>query len=400
MIKKNKTDFGLYVLFPIFVALYETSAYLSNDMYLPALPEIRRFLGVSVEQAQDTLTMWFLGTCLFQLFVGPVSDKYGRRPILFAGAGIFVLGCLISAVAENIYLFNLGRFMQGFMVPTCLITAYAILHEYFSTQKAIQVLAWMGSIIIIGPAIGPLLGSIILMKAQWQIIFYVLIICAVIPVLVLYKVMPESQELSRDKPLNFKDIFGNYKQLVLNKQVVGYSLIFSFNIFAPIAWIVAGPFLVIETFHMSEADFGFIQLEVFGTYAAACLVVNKISTKYDPFKLLKTGHKICIISSVSAVILSYIFIDNLKVITVMLILISVGNAFVLPVANRLSVESSRLPKSYVVSFFFMVIGLSTTFTSKFISEVFDFNIQEFCYLILFVNLASQGLIILLSKSKK
>jgi len=401
MTKENhKSNFRLFVLFPIFAALYETSAYLSNDMYLPALPEIRNFLDISIEQAQNTITVWFLGNCLFQLLIGPLSDKYGRRPIMFAGAAIFVVGCLICAKATNIKEFYFGRFLQGLMVPTCLITAYSILHEYFSTQKAIQVLAWMGSIVIIGPAIGPLIGSFVLLKYEWQMIFYILIICALIPVVVLYFVMPESKELRIGDKISLMEIFQNYKKAILNKRFLSYSLIFSFNIFAPISWIVAGPFLAIEKFKISTTDFGLIQLEIFGAYAFACILVNKISTRFNPFGLLKFGQKICVLSSIVSVILSNIFIDNINVVVASLVINSIGNAFVLATSNRLAIESSIISKSYSVAMFFMIINVSITFVSKFVTEVFDFHVQEFCYLMLGAAICSQILIALLSFSKK
>lgn len=390
----------LLFFFPFFVGLYETTIYLSNDMYLPALPQIKEALNTSIENAQDTMTMWFLGAAAFQFIVGPLSDRFGRRPILFSGAFIFILGCFISTITKNIDTFLIARFMQGVGVPTCIVTSYALIHEYFSTKKAIQVLAWMGSIIVLGPAVGPLIGSVILSFSSWQTIFLILTIFSIIPVFALFKVMPESKHIGKGHPIIFKRILRNYITTFSNHKFMGYTLTFSINLFPPVAWVIVGPFLVIEKFSLSEVDFALIQIEVCGAYVISCFVVNKILERFNHIPLLKFGQSLCFTSACLGVLLSSIFESNLNVLTMTLVLFSIGNAFVLAISNRMAIESSSLPKGVVLSSFSTIISISTTLTSKFITEVYDYGIQEFCVLVLCAGIISSLLLFFTLKKRK
>ncbi len=377
----KQDNFRLYILLPVLIAIYETSAYLANDMYLPALPTIQAYLNSSIENAQDTISIWFLGTSLFQFIIGPLADRYGRRPVLFSGTVIFLLGSILCATSVSIEQFYLGRFLQGLMVPTCIITSYAIIHEFLPTRKAIQVLAWMGSIVIIGPAIGPLFGSFVLEFAGWQMIFWVLLITAIVPAIGLYKVMPESKNIGKEHQIDFIKIFKRYASLFANKNFMCFTLIFAINLFPPISWIVAGPFLVIKKYGMKSADFSIIQIQVFGAYAVSCLIANKLIEKTSIKRMLFFGQKICLFGSLFCLCLSFVYENNLDIIVASLVLFSIGNAFVLAVSNRMAIESSSFPKGVVVSGYSMIISIATTFISKFITEVYDFGITEFCFYI-------------------
>lgn len=87
---------------------------LSTDMYLPALPEFQRDLGISTSMTQMTLTMTMIGMALGQIFGGPVSDRMGRRAPLFLGMAGFTLASLVCSLADDIYVFLIFRFAQGF----------------------------------------------------------------------------------------------------------------------------------------------------------------------------------------------------------------------------------------------------------------------------------------------
>ena len=89
------------ILFPLLLVLYEIATYLSNDMYLPALPDMMRDLGLSTKQAQWTLTTWFVGSAALPLVLGVVSDRYGRRPVLLIGGLIYILSTMVCAIATS-----------------------------------------------------------------------------------------------------------------------------------------------------------------------------------------------------------------------------------------------------------------------------------------------------------
>ncbi len=87
-------------------------AYLSNDMYLPALPQMTQALSTTPALTQMSLTTWFFGAASMQLLLGPLSDKYGRRPILLGGGVIFIAATLICAITSDISTLLVARFFQ------------------------------------------------------------------------------------------------------------------------------------------------------------------------------------------------------------------------------------------------------------------------------------------------
>src|SRR5262245_26554719 len=116
-------------LFPLLLVLYEISMYLSNDMYLPALPDMMKELDLSIQQAQLTLTTWFVRTASLPLVMGVVSDRYGRRSVLLCGGVIYILMSIVCAMTTNVHTLLIARFIQGATVPSMMVAGYACIHE-------------------------------------------------------------------------------------------------------------------------------------------------------------------------------------------------------------------------------------------------------------------------------
>src|SRR5579862_2548418 len=105
-------------LFPMLLVIYEIATYLSNDMYLPAVPEMMRDLSLNTAQVQLTLTLWFLGLASMPLMIGVVSDRFGRRPVLLIGGIIYIFANAICALTTDYFILLVLRFIQGSMAAT------------------------------------------------------------------------------------------------------------------------------------------------------------------------------------------------------------------------------------------------------------------------------------------
>lgn len=190
MLKSDK--YKTAITFSYLLVIYEIVAYFSNDAYLPALPKITREFNTTHSVIQITIVAWFAGSASIQLLLGPMIDFVGRRPVLLAGALVFVLSTLGCATTNSIHLLIILRFIQGATIPTMLVAGYATIHDSFDSQKAIKVLATMNGFIILAPAIGPLFGSFILLFGEWPLIFYTLSIAGLFILIGLYMKMPET----------------------------------------------------------------------------------------------------------------------------------------------------------------------------------------------------------------
>src|SRR5437763_170719 len=131
----------IFALFPFIFVFYEVTNYLANDMYLPALPTLTGDLNTTIHLAQLTLSTWFFGTASMQLILGPLSDRFGRRPILLGGGLVFIIATLICALSTNIHTLIMARFFQGCAVCSVVTAGYSTIHEIYEHTQAIRILA-------------------------------------------------------------------------------------------------------------------------------------------------------------------------------------------------------------------------------------------------------------------
>lgn len=326
-----------YLVFAILLALYEIATYLSNDAYLPALPFIVSDLNTSNHLIQLTLTSWFLGSSSIQLFLGPLTDRIGRRPVLLVGGLIFIGSTLGCALTNDVYVLLLMRFIQGAAIASMFVPGYATIHELFEQKQAIHILAIMSSITILAPAFGPLLGAVVLYFTDWRWIFGLLALWAIIAVGGLFFKMPETRAVNPDE-INIKKIIRQYKNIVSNKSFMSLALNAQCFFASMIAWIAAGPFLLIDRFHFSTLSFGIIQGVVFTGFIIATRVVKHLMDKFDLHVIIKFGTGLAIIGAIYAVITSLIFPNILWNMVIAMMLIAGGTGLAFPILNRLSMK--------------------------------------------------------------
>ena len=149
---------------------------LAIDVMLPVLDEIGADLGTTTaNQPQLIIAFLFGGLMVGQIIYGPASDTIGRKPAIFSGLALFVVGCLISAIAQSFEMMLAGRFIQGFGVAGPRIVSIAIVRDLYAGRAMARITSIIMAFFIIVPAIAPALGQAIISVADWPMIFYVMI---------------------------------------------------------------------------------------------------------------------------------------------------------------------------------------------------------------------------------
>lgn len=346
------------LLFPFLLVFYEIGAYLSNDMYLPALPLMMTDLHISAHETQLTLTAWFIGATSLQLIAGPLSDRFGRKPILIISGAIYIAATLACAVTHDFTLLLFARFIQGVTVSTAIVAGYASIHEVYDKVQAIRILAVMGSITILAPAFGPLMGSLILLITSWRAIFWIILVWATIATLALSYWMPESHLKENRHPLKLKSLGKNYFSIITNWQFTGLSLLFCLTFCGFIAWLAASPFIIIEQFGYSTVDYGIVQALVFISYIIATRFVKYLMEKMGVEKLVHLGLQITLTGGLLAALFAIIFPNSLSALVFAMMIYSFGCGFSFAPLNRLSIEASSEPMG-------LRIAVSSTYMSAF-----------------------------------
>lgn len=198
---------------------------LSIDALLPALPEIGQALSVQRENDnQLIISLLFLGLATGQMIYGPLSDSTGRRPAIYAGFGLFVVGCLLALFATSFPVMLAGRVLQGLGAAGPRIVTVAMVRDQYQGRAMARVMSFVMAVFILVPVIAPLLGQLILILANWRAIFVAYLALALVACLWFALRQPETLAPNRRLPFSLARLGRAIGQILSNRIACGYTL--------------------------------------------------------------------------------------------------------------------------------------------------------------------------------
>ena len=222
--KLGKKDLP-FVEFVVIISLMMSLTALSTDAMLPALPDIGMDLGVlENNDRQLVVSMMFLGLGIGQLFFGPLSDKTGRKPAVFWGYGVYILGALLAAFAPSFFLLLTGRFLQGIGSSAPRAVTMAIARDRYEGRRMAQVMSFAMTVFILVPMIAPSLGQAVLIFSNWRGIFISFVVIAGITLAWFLLRMPETLADEDVSPFNLGRIWSGFLVIVKNRTSLGYTV--------------------------------------------------------------------------------------------------------------------------------------------------------------------------------
>lgn len=357
----------LFRLFPFFLILYEFCTNMSNDMYLPALPLIAKDFATQLNMIQLTIAFWLAGNTSVQLFIGPLSDRYGRRTILLTGGGLFLVSTILCAAAPSVLVLIIARFLQGVGVCTMMVPGYASIHDLYDDHKAIHILVWMGSAAVIAPAIGPVLGGLLLLLTGWRAIFWVLAFLSAFSIAALCLSMPESsKELHAMKG---KIIIERYCRILLNPRFMTSSTSLGLLFGGAFGWITASPFILMESFQLPPDFFGYLQVPIFCAYIVGARLVKYLLSIIGREAVILWGESISLCAAGLLVLLAALAPDNLLSFILPMVFYMAGFGLASAPLNRTTLTATKVQKGSAVAMFYLTMMGSGTLVSLFLSLV-------------------------------
>ena len=245
---------------------------MATDMILSSLPTLAFFFDATTSRVQLTLSVYLFGFALAQLVYGPLSDRFGRRIPLLIGTGLFVLATIGAALSTSIEMLILFRFIQSLGGAAGYVIALAIIRDMHDRDMAAPMLARMGTVIGIAPAIAPVIGGYLLVWFGWQANFVFLAAWAVLVMVLFALLIEESNRHPDPHALRPVQIVRNFRSLVRNRVYLGYTLtmVFAFSTF--FAFISGAPFVFIEVLGVAPQNFAWlITVQVVGFVAGTTL---------------------------------------------------------------------------------------------------------------------------------
>ena len=240
----------------VFLGVMSAMAPLSTDMYLPALPTVQNDLGISASVAQMTLTMTLIGMAVGQVFLGPISDRYGRKVPLLIGMILFTIATAGCVLAENIWLFLLFRFLAGFAGSSGIVIAWAIARDVCEGAELTRFFAILMMVNGLAPILAPVLGGQILLFTSWRGVFIVLVVVGILQAgaTMVYK---ETLPLA-DRITNLGDSFRKFPQLLKDRYFLGHCLLQCFIFGAFFSYLAGSSFVFQNIYAVSPQMYSLI----------------------------------------------------------------------------------------------------------------------------------------------
>ena len=211
--------------FVVIIALIMALNPLATDMMLPALPNIASaFHILTANRPQAVLSIFLVGFGIGQFAVGPLSDRFGRRPMLLGGMTLYCLASACSIAAPSFETLLLARALQGLGTSATRVIATSIVRDCYAGRRMASVMSLAMMVFISVPMVAPSFGQAVLLLAQWRGIFIVLMLYGMTALVWSALRMPETLPMSERKSLAVRDVLGAFRQTVTNRQTLGYAL--------------------------------------------------------------------------------------------------------------------------------------------------------------------------------
>jgi MFS transporter, DHA1 family, multidrug resistance protein len=198
---------------------------LAMDMMLPALPNIASaFDIISANRPQMVLSIFLVGFGVGQFVMGPLSDRFGRRPVLLGGMAVYCIASLLAIAAPSFETLLLARALQGVCTSATRVIATSIVRDCYAGRRMASVMSLAMMVFIAVPVIAPAFGQAVLMLTQWRGIFIVLMLYGVVALIWSALRMPETLPVERRRSLAIGAVLDAFRQTVTHRQTLGYAL--------------------------------------------------------------------------------------------------------------------------------------------------------------------------------
>lgn len=326
-----------YLFFIAFMVALSAFGSFVNDMYTPSFPELTRAFDTSVSMVQLGLTAGMIGLALGQFLMGPISDRYGRKPILFISLGIFIVGAILAIHSTTIHMFLFARLVQGVGASGGYFLARSIPADIYGDRQLAKAMALIGAINGFAPASAPVIGGFVAESFTWKGIFILLglLACALVVMSLFYKEsLPKAKRLTGSFLTGFKE----YPQLLRNRKFMSHVLLKASALGLLFAYVSATPFIFQTHYGYSESEYGiFIGVNSLFTAAGAMIALR--------FRILKdaawVGGWMLIISTIITAGIMWL-VDDFWAFEVSLLPMLFSMGMIFTVGNTLAMNEGRL----------------------------------------------------------
>ncbi len=357
-------SFSTYI--PWLLAFGISVVLMSTDIYAPSLPEMVLEFAAAEADLQWTLSVNSFGYCLASPFVGPLSDSYGRKPVMLISLLCFMAASLGCAMAPSLFAFDVWRFAQGMFSAAVPIVCIAVLADMLQGRRFGSMMAYMGIVITLSFAVGPIIGGFVGEYYGWRLLFYGVAIAGLLIFTLYYFLLPET--LQRKTPFSLGGICQTYASMFKDPIFLLYGMITSLMLAGFFAYITSSSYLYIDQFGLSKVQFGVVTGIGMVTNALAHLVVGRLIANFGARKVLRAGISFVTTSGVTMAWMTFLEVRSAYILLAPVLLYNMALGFTFPPTSSVALERFRhatgAASAFLSAFRMVFLGSGSYFAGK------------------------------------
>ena len=262
---------------------------LSTDLYLASLPSLATVFGVPASTVQLTLSIFVIGFGGAQLVIGPLSDRYGRRPVLMWGLALYVAASLLCASAQTIEVLIAARFVQALGCCSAIIIARAIVRDAYAPADSARVIARASSWLSLAPLTGPILGSYLQVAFGWRAAFFALSILSAIALGAVILRLPETNVHKNPRATELRGLMANYRHVLGSRAFWAHVLPGALSYGSIFAFISGSSLVLIRVLGVPTEFFGYCFAFGVSGYLSGTIICRRLLPRFGATTTLRIG---------------------------------------------------------------------------------------------------------------
>jgi MFS transporter, DHA1 family, multidrug resistance protein len=351
-LKPASTPLGLVVLLGLLIALPA----LGTDLFVPALPALTLALGAEVGAAQLTMTLYFIGLAAGQLLWGPLSDRYGRKPVLMSGLGIMLVASLAAALVESLAAVIAARLAQGLGMSSGALIGRTVARDLYAHEQAAKLLSSMTVVFSVVPIVAPLTGGVLAAAAGWPSVFVAMAAIAV-ALLAAALFLRETAPAARASA-NPRQIVRTFGAILGDRRFLAPYSVFLCTQIGILAWVSNSSFALISGLGVGPTAYGAMFALVMSGQIVGAWLSSRLVLRLGIPRMLRAGAALMFAGGAAATALAWLGVGHWTAVVAPFVLYLFGAALVVP--NATAAAMAPFPASAgAVSSLIGTIGFAT-----------------------------------------